>query len=38
MLPQALPIPMELLSVLTPVQLLVWAGGGPGGLQRVVVG
>lgn len=37
MLPQALPIP-ELLLVLAPVQVLVWAGGGPGGLQRLGVG
>lgn len=35
MLPQALPIPKELLLVLAPVQLLVWAGGGAGGLQRL---
>lgn len=38
MLPQALPIPEELLLVLAPVQVLVWAGGGPVGLQRLGVG
>lgn len=37
-LPQALPIPEELLLVLAPVQVLVWADGGPGGLQRLGVG
>lgn len=32
---QVLPIPEELLLVLAPVQVLVWAGGGPGVLQRL---
>lgn len=35
MLPQALPIPEELLLVLAPVEVLVWAGRGPGWLQRL---
>lgn len=33
--PQALPIPEELLLVLAPVQVLAGAGGGPVGLQRL---
>lgn len=38
MLPQALPITEELLLALAPVQVLVWAVGGPGGVQRLGVG
>ena len=38
MVPQALPIPDGLLLVLAPEQELVWAVGGPGGLQRLGVG
>ena len=37
MVPHALPIPEDLLLVLAPEQVLVWAGGGPGGLQRLGV-
>lgn len=29
-LPQALPIPEEMLLVLPPVEVLVWGAGGPG--------